>query len=241
MPAQSVAAVEPFGVIKNDTYPAPAVALYDGDGAVIDPSGFNEVTLERFSATGEVTQMTGTLSSDRVTFPWATDETSAGAEWETNVVVNEDGTLKYTLSCQKLYVHDLSTMWCTVADVEALIGQGYSQYDILAAIETAQSVVAAWVTSPVGSPVPDRVRQATAILAARAVTADFSDGGYGSGGVIEERIQDYSVVYSEAQGFGTIWAIDGALAELLLPWKMKAYMTDVGEERGSSEEDWFDV
>lgn len=234
MTATQVLAASPFGVLKGDTYPSPSVRLTDDNTDPVDPDGWT-VTLKRWNAAGVESEMVGTIADGVIEFAWLADDTIAAAEWDTMVNIN-DTTNIYSLSAPTLYVHDTSIMFCSVADVVAITGPGYSQYETLRAIEIAEDVVRAWVTTPVGSPVPDRVRQATAILAARVLTTDLSAGGEG-GSIIEERIADYSVRYSEPQGAGALWQIDSVLSDLLRPWKPRLSSSNIAEDRAPTESD----
>jgi hypothetical protein len=220
-----VVAASPFGVYAGDTTPSPSVRFKDDNDNVVDPSGWS-VEMIRWAATGEQTTMPGVVNGDVVEFPWLPGDTDLGITWLTMVRVN-DGTDSFSLSSPYLRVYDLADMFCAVPDVELIVGSGaYSEWEILAAIKIATTVVRAWVTKPVGSPVPDRVRMATALLAARALTSVGAGSG-SSAEIVEERIADYSVRYATSSG-GSMWLIDGEVADLLTPWKMRAYDTNIG-------------
>lgn len=226
--------VSPFGVFVGDTYPFPSVQLIAQDGGVVDPSGLT-VSLERWDAMGAESSMPGVINANVIEFPWGTDDTVTTTIWQTMVRV-DDGSIQFSLPTPMLKVYDPTAMYCTVGEVEAIVGSGkYSQWEILSAIQVAETVVRAWVTVPIGSPVPSRVRMATALLAARALT-HFGEGGVGGPAVVEERIADYSVRYAESSS-GGMWLLTDDVANLLLPWKPRNYTTDIG----TSAEDAIDA
>jgi hypothetical protein len=92
------------------------------------------------------------------------------------------------------------------------------------AILAAESAVRAWVTTPIASPVSERVRRATALLAARALTTlPTADQ------VEYEVIGDYTVRYADPTGSGL--TIDGEIEDLLSPWrKGGSYSVYVGPD-----------
>lgn len=234
MTATRVIQVTPFGVVKGDTYPVPSLSFEDDEGNVLDPAGW-DVTLNRWAVTGEPSSMPGTIDGDVVSFPWLTDDTLVGTQWQTSVTIN-DTSLQYTLSTSTLYVYDASTWLCSVSDVVAIIGDSYSQYDIMAAIEQASAAVTAWVVLPIGTPVPLAVRRATALLAARAVTA-VPGSSTNEATISSERIGDYEVRYAaDDDGAGATLTDD--VKDLLRPWRPQQYMGDIGEVRSPS--DTFD-
>lgn len=234
MSATEVNATVLFSVVKGDTYPVPTIELIDADGGVVDPAGSSFI-LKRWDVAGIETDVAGVIDAMTVTFPWPAGDTDEGKHWETMVSI-DDTTNVYTLVAPDLYVHDPATMYCTVSDVVAIVGPGYSQYEVLRAIEVAENVVGSLVTTPVGSPVPERVRQATAILAARVLTTDPSSIGGSGGDIVEERIQDYSVRYSEGDSYYGPY-IDDTIIQLLLPWRMKVYSSNVAEPRQAEDDD----
>lgn len=230
MTATQVIPASPFGVLKGDTYPVPSVRLTDINGDPVDPAGWT-ISLERWTEMGEESSMPSTEADGVITFPWLVDDTLAGTKWETMIRVL-DGTNEYSLYAPVLYVHDTATLLCTVNDVVAIVGEGYSQYDILRAIEQASAAVTAWATLPIsGPPVPLAVRRATALLAARAVTTVPGSPTTGDTAISSEKIGDYEIRYF-ADDLGTGGAeITDEIADLLLPWRPKVYSSIIGEFR----------
>ena len=220
-------------VALDETTPVPTLAVtLDGEPLDLD-TAVTGATLDLWpmSYIGDKTTLTGVIAGDQITFGW-------GAEPET------PGTMRSVLHLVAVAdpipplfgptytVYDPADLWVNPADVENIAGGDYTDSEVIHAILFAQQLVRAWVSVPVQSPVPDAIRQATTLLAARALTtASEATGGTeaSSGRIIAETIADYTVRYADP-GFDEAsggW-ITPEIAGLLAPFRGTAYDVRVG-------------
>lgn len=205
----------------DDTLPQPTIQLVDGDGDVItDLSDYSAATMEFYDVAGNVFTETGVIGADTITFPITPANTTAATYRHTFVVLtNTDGT--FTLSGPPFAVVDYSALWTDVATVRNIVGPDYTDQQIVLAILAAEAAVRAWVTAPITSPVSERVRRATALLGARALTTTPPGEQIAS-----ETMGDYTVRYADPSSSGLV--IEGEIASLLSPWKPNVYSTYTG-------------
>lgn len=160
--------------------------------------------------------------------PWWPGATDKDITWHTMLRFKvPDGIV--SVAWTNITIYSMKGLWATPPEVTDIAGGSHPYESVLRAIVAAQSVVRAWCSRPVASPVPDRVRQAVAILAARALAATES-GGSSGGGIKSERIGDYSVSYSSSPLIGAQLTIDEDIKELLRPCRPSVYSTDIGPE-----------
>lgn len=208
---------EPIVLGLNDTLPQPSVGL----NGVDDLTNYS-ATMELVTATGATLTKTGAINSSSAEFDFTLDpaDTTAATFWRTYVTVTEPGGGVYTLPGFPVAVVDYPALWTTPAAVNEVVGLGaFGNTEVVYAIIAAEDAVRAWVaTSVPTSPVPERVRRATTLLAAHALTSSPA-----APAVLSETIGDYSVRYAEAVGGG----ITGEIARLLEPWSQRKKVHDL--------------
>lgn len=222
LPFANTKAVSPVVVRVGDTKPVVVVTMVDGAGEPVDSADWAAV-LEAWDPTSAVITIDGQYDAETLAwyFPWETapDENELRSEVK---VVNGPDTVHYP--GPRVYIYDPATLWADPQTVIALAGGDYTTDEAVVAIMVATEAVRAWATVPVPSPVPESVRGAVAILAARVLTTPTGNTGQQS--VISERIGDYNVRYAE-QGEGL--SIQGSSVEALLGWlHPSVYETDIG-------------
>ena len=208
--------------------PAPAFVVYEDDGETLfDLTGYTAaLVLDREDGTATTT-LTGTLDlpQSRIDFAWGTETDTAGNLRSTLIIT---GASFFTPT---YLIYDPAELWVNPYDVEAIAGEDYTDSQVVRATLFAQNIVRAWVSVPVQSPVPDPIRQATTLLAARALTtATDGESGHTSGRVVSETIADYTVRYADPGGgdFGMGGWIAPDIAALLAPYHGGAFQITVG-------------
>jgi hypothetical protein len=209
----------------GDTLPEPVIQLLDGNKEVIDDLSGHTATMEFYDVSGDSFSESGVVddAADIISFPLTPANVAAATYRHTYVqITNGDGT--YSLPAPPFAVVDYAALWADPTTVVGIVGSDYENAQIVLAILAAESAVRAWVTTPIASPVSERVRRATALLASRALTT------LPTAEQIEyEVIGDYTVRYADPTGSGLI--IDGEIADLLSPWRQgKSYSTYVGPD-----------
>lgn len=227
LPFASTKAVSPVVVRVGDTKPVVVVTMVDGEGAAVDSAEWT-ATLELVDATSAETSIPGQYDTEVFAwyFPWAAAPPEAELRTEVKMELLPD-TVHYP--GPRVYVYDPASLWADPQTVIALTGGAYSTDEAVVAILVATEAVRAWATVPVPSPVPDSVRGAVAILAARVLTLP-PPGSTEAIPILSERIGDYSVRYGDA---GRL-TIAGTEAEGLLAWLHPGvYQTDIGPKDAS--------
>lgn len=188
------------------TLPIPSCVVLDVD----DFTGWS-LSMEFVSASGNTIKRPGARSGEDIWFFALSDEMrSAPAYWQTFVnVTTPEGS--YVTPTPPVAVVDYSALWATPWDVDPM-GE-YSPDQVVLAILAAEGAVRAWVSTPVPTPAPERVRRAVALLGSRALTEPSASGDL----VLGETIGDYSIRYADPGASSGLF-VNGAIAELLEPW-----------------------
>lgn len=172
-------------------------------------------------------------NAGRVTYVWQSGDTDEpGVYYGSWVVTTASGT--FTQPGVDVVVYDPDVLWANTAAVEAICGQQETVEPVVAALVQAQQAILSWVVREIPTdPVPDQVRRAHAILAARVVSApSFTPGS--SSGVIQESVGDHSVRYSRPQEVATVLdpSMHSDVVKLLKPWAPTNYTSGVSDEAG---------
>jgi hypothetical protein len=226
LPFDSITSESPVAVRLGDTLPVVTGQLVKGGGPPIDADEWDG-RLEVVNSAGVVV-VTIDASYDAPTktyyFPWPapfTEHAEYRSEFE---ISSTDDTQIIHIAGPAIYAYDPAQLWADPQTVIALTGGEYSTSEAVQAIYIATNAVRAWATVPVPSPVPDAVRGAVAILAARVLTTP-PPGSPESIKILSERIGDYSVRYADQ---GQL-SIAGTEVEGLLSWlRPGAYAVDIG-------------
>jgi hypothetical protein len=226
LPFDSITSDSPVAVRLGDTLPVVTAQLVKDGGPPIDADDWTG-HLELVNSAG-VIEMTIDASYDAATktfyYPWP-QPFDTHAEYRSEFLVSStDATQVMHFAGPAIYAYDPALLWADPQTVIALAGGGYSTSEAVQAIYIATNAVRAWATVPVPSPVPDAVRGAVAILAARVLTTP-PPGTPESVGILSERIGDYSVRYADQ---GRL-SIEGTEVEGLLAWlRPGVYAADIG-------------
>lgn len=122
-----------------------------------------------------------------------------------------------------------SLLYANLLDLEGLVGDVDDVNLALLKLEAATSAVKGYLTVPLdpAQPIPDRVRQATALIAAQLYVSPVS--GAGSERIASEAIGDYKVSYQrESTSAGFAIAGDLTLTNLLAPWHPRIVNAYIG-------------
>ena len=184
--------------------PKPVLQVIDDAGEVWDLDtqvSDSHLELIPVSYAGDITNLADGVvepTEDIITFTWGTETATEGS---VRSVLHLDltGGGGLSLFAPTYIVYDPASLWVNPAELEAMVGTDFTDTELIRAILLAQSLVGAWVSYPVQSPVPGPIRQATLIVAARALTSQGSVGGGSgtvSGAIVSESIADYTVRYA---------------------------------------------
>jgi hypothetical protein len=212
-------------MMVGEVIPVPFLAVVDEADVEVDPAT-NDASLELVGVSTNP-HVAGEPVEGGWEFPLESGYTSVPITYRTMLRV----TGIEPLFGPTYFVYDPAELWANPADVIALTGGDFSQGQVVRAILAAQSVVGAWVSVPVQSPVPDPIRQATTFLAARALTTISSGTTGADGRIISETVGDYTVRYADPSddgsgGGGGVLPLD--IAALLAPYHSRVGMTKVG-------------
>lgn len=207
----------------GDTIPNPEIQLLDENNAVIADLTGHAAEMDFVNAMGDEFTVAGVVDdgTDKITFDVAghTSDPTYRRTWVK--ITNPDGI--YTLPSLPFAVVDYALLWADPAIVMGLAGDEYTYKEAVFAILVAETAVRAWVTTPITSPVSERVRRATALLAARALT-EVPDADP----IQSETMGDYTVRYLDPAGTGMDIGGSGEIEDLLRPWRPQVYDTYVG-------------
>ena len=176
----------------------------------------------------------GAGTQGNVSYAWQAGDTDvAGVYYGSWIVTTASGT--FTQPGIDVVIYDPDVLWANTAAVEAIIGPQSDVEPVVGALVQAQQAIEAWVTREIPDPVPDRVRRAHAIMAARVVTGpQFGPGG--SAGVIQESIGDHSVRYARPQEAAAVLdpSMHPEVVKLLKPWAPTNYTSTTTDEAGGT-------
>jgi len=215
-------------IVMGEALPAPRLQIIDGEGAILPATA---VTVEFIMAMGGSTTLDGTLNDDTWEFTWET-ETEAPGSLRSLVRVTADPAIP-AMYGPTYIVYDPAELWVSPSDVLAIAGDGYTESQAVLAILYAQTLVRAWVSTPVQSPVPVAIREATLLLAARVLTSSAASPSQGAGGfIVSESIADYTVRYANplnaGDGAGLATLLGPEVLALLSPYHGSAYSVITG-------------
>lgn len=169
-----------------------------------------------------------------VSYTWQSGDTeTAGVYYGSWIVTTAAGV--FTQPGIDVVIYDPDVLWANTAAVEAIIGPQADVEPVIGALVQAQQAIESWVTREIPDPVPDRVRRAHAIMAARVVTGpQFAAGG--STGVIQESVGDHSVRYARPQEAAAVLdpSMHPEVVKLLKPWAPSNYTTFTSDEGGGT-------
>jgi hypothetical protein len=226
LPFDSITSESPVAVRLGDTLPVVTAQLVKSGGPPIDGDDWDG-HLEVVNAAGAIV-LTIDSEYDAPTktfyYPWP-EPFDEHSEYRSEFQVSStDDTQIIHIAGPAIYAYDPAQLWADPQTVIALSGGEYSTSEAVQAIYIATNAVRAWATVPVPSPVPDAVRGAVAILAARVLTTP-PPGSPESVNILSERIGDYSVRYADQ---GRL-SIAGTEVEGLLSWlRPGSYASDIG-------------
>jgi hypothetical protein len=206
-------------IVMGETFPYPVLTvLNDNDDPIVADY---DAALELFPAVGVSIIKNGVPDGldEHWTFEWLPGETDEAIKYRSLLRLTPKTTAAplAPMFGPTYQVYDPAALWADPTEVSALAGPDFSWTQIVQAILFAQIVVGAWVSASVQSPVPEPIRQAATLLAARALTtAAQGAGGIGaaSSQIISETIADYTVRYADDGG---AWIV-GGIADLLDPY-----------------------
>lgn len=207
-------------VVKGETFPSPKLTLVDDEGTSLATN--YTAKLELIAPSGVSSIRDGVLEEPSGedpywTFEWLPADTAAPVRYRTMLRFTPIDSAEPVAPMfgPGYQVYDPLALWADPSDVAVMVGADFTQTEIVQAILFAQIVVGAWVSSVVQSPVPEAIRQATALLAARALTTAADQAAFNIGNhhdrVISETIADYTVRYADDGG---AWIV-GGIADLL--------------------------
>jgi hypothetical protein len=222
----------------GDTLPALTGQIkVNGEPFDLTP-GTTTVTLKLFGPGDAVIEELATKSvshAGRVTYSWQTGDTDTVGVYSGSWIV-ETASGTFTQPGVDVTVYDPEELWASTAAVEAIAGHQADIEPVVVALVQTQQAILSWVTREIPTnPVPDRVRRAHAIMAARVITAP-SFGPGSSSGVIQESIGDHSVRYARPQETAAVLdpSMHPEVVKLLKPWAPTNYTSATSTEGGGS-------